>query len=78
VALISNPRTQFVSPQYHVIFDEDFETVESADPATMEANITMMFDQLFQDHEWIHCDMTSLPSNGTIFETKSNKKAGSK
>ena len=56
VALVFNPRTQLVSPQYHVVFDEDFETVESSDPQQMEANIRMMSDQLFQDHEWIHCD----------------------
>jgi hypothetical protein len=56
VALIFNPKTQLVSPQYHVVFDEDFETVASSDPAIMASNIALMSDQLFQDHEWIHTD----------------------
>ena len=27
VALVLNPRTGYVSPQYHVVFDDDFTTV---------------------------------------------------
>jgi hypothetical protein len=56
VALVYNPRTQLVSPQYHLIYDEGFETVASADPVEIEKNITAMFDNLFDDNEWIHND----------------------
>jgi hypothetical protein len=44
VALVYNPRTQLVSPQYHVIFDEGFKTVTSADPQQIKQNINNMFE----------------------------------
>jgi hypothetical protein len=56
VALVYNPRTQLVSPQYHLIYDEGFETVSSANPVAIEKNITALFDNLFKDNEWIHND----------------------
>ena len=47
VALVRNLETGFVSPQFHVVFDDKFETVFSAgcDQATEDA----IFEQLFED-----------------------------
>jgi hypothetical protein len=56
VALVYNPCTQLVSPQYYLIYNEGFETVASADPINIERNINAMFDNLFDDTEWIHND----------------------
>jgi hypothetical protein len=56
VALVYDPRTHLVSPQYHLIYDKGFETVASANPLKIEKNITAIFDNLFEDNEWIHND----------------------
>eukprot|EP00804_Cyclotella_cryptica_P001335 CCRYP_014115-RA/>CCRYP_014115-RA protein AED:0.38 eAED:-0.10 QI:0/0/0/1/1/1/2/0/180 len=45
VPLILNPRTQHISPQYHVIFDDAFSTVPSL--ATVEEH-DQQFEKLFQ------------------------------
>jgi hypothetical protein len=68
MALVFNPLTQLVSPQYHIIFYKYFETVESADPATMEVNINIISDQLFQDHKWIHCNNFTNPADPQLHQ----------
>jgi hypothetical protein len=56
VALVYNPFTQLISPQYHLIYKEGFQTVASADPIDIEQNINAMFDNLFDNNVWIHND----------------------
>ena len=38
VALVLNPKTGLVSPQYHVVFDDDFTTVPHLRKGTMPSN----------------------------------------
>ena len=45
VVLVYNPKTGLVSPQFHVVFDEAFTTVESDDPSKIEENIQKMFNE---------------------------------
>jgi hypothetical protein len=62
VALVYNPCTQLASPQYHIIFDEGFETVAPTDSAQIEKHINAMFDNLFKENKWIHHDKFIDPS----------------
>ena len=45
VALVLNPKTGLISPQFHVIFDDDFSTVPSLREGTVPAN----WNQLVQN-----------------------------
>jgi hypothetical protein len=56
VILFYNPATRLVSPQYHVIHDESFDTVQLNMSA---AKLDAMLDALFATSEWIHTDAYS-------------------
>jgi hypothetical protein len=57
---VYNPQTRTVSPQYHVVHDESFDTVcidTTKDDA--EARLDAMLDTLFESPRWQHTDMYS-------------------
>jgi hypothetical protein len=55
VILVYNPKTRLVSPQYHVVHDEIFDTVQiSKSEAEAEANLEKMLDELFISARWQH------------------------
>ena len=57
VVLVYNPITKLVSPQYHIVFDEDFTSIKHK-PGSQEHNemIDQLFTGLFSDVEWTHSD----------------------
>jgi hypothetical protein len=58
VILVYNPKTRLVSPQYHVVHDENFDTVNvNMSKADAEANLDAMLDTLFESSSWQHTDM---------------------
>jgi hypothetical protein len=60
VILIYNPKTHLVSPQYHVVHDESFDTVWiQLSNADAEAQLDTMLDKLFTTSAWRHSDSYS-------------------
>ncbi len=56
VALILNPRTEHISPQFHVVFDDDFTTVEylrkmTVPPHWAEYVCSSAEIQLYSEHQ---------------------------
>ena len=51
VALVRNTRTGFVSPQFHVVFDELYQTILSSD-----SNVPDEWEQLFQNCRHLYLD----------------------
>eukprot|EP00804_Cyclotella_cryptica_P029108 CCRYP_005282-RA/>CCRYP_005282-RA protein AED:0.23 eAED:0.21 QI:0/0/0/0.75/0/0/4/0/1154 len=60
VPLVLNPRTQHISPQFHVIFDDAFSTVPSL---TTVAERDHRFEQLFQSSRECYLDSIDVSSN---------------
>ncbi len=57
VALIYNPKTQLVSPQFHVVFDQDFSSVTDDAPIVPHAVHQATVDRLFAKHAfWNYAD----------------------
>ena len=57
VILVYNPKTWLVSPQYHVIHNELFETVQiNMSEADAQQKLDKMLDALFVTSWWIHTD----------------------
>ena len=57
VILIYNPKTQLVSPQYHVIHDKSFNTVQiKMSGADAQQQLDAMLDNLFKTSQWHHTD----------------------
>ena len=56
VALVLNPETLHVSPQYHVVFDNGFTTVSPGKLATTKAKMDTVFAELFQSERWSYSD----------------------
>jgi hypothetical protein len=57
VILVYNPKTRLVSPQYHVVHDENFDMVQiSKSKAEAEADLEKMLDELFISARWQHTD----------------------
>ena len=58
VPLIFNPSTKLVSPQYHVIFDEGFETAASSNTEELQLLIQNQLSKLGSgsSDEWIYSD----------------------
>ena len=56
VPLIWNPRTKLVSPQFHVVFDERFETVSAQPIAENNADQERLLERLFADSRWSYDD----------------------
>jgi hypothetical protein len=58
VPLIFNPSTKLVSPQYHVIFDEGFETSTSTNTAELQQLVQAQLSKIGTDSsdEWIFSD----------------------
>lgn len=55
--LVHNPKTRLVSPQYHVVHDESFDTVQiDMTEAEASAQLDTMLDALSQTSQWQHCD----------------------
>jgi hypothetical protein len=60
VILVYNPKTRLVSPQYHVVHDENFDTVRINKPeAQAIADLDIMLNELFQSSRWQHTDAYS-------------------
>jgi hypothetical protein len=58
VILVYNPKTWLVSPQYHVVHDESFDTVQiDKMEAEAAAQLDAMMDDLFQTSRWQHSDV---------------------
>ena len=55
VPLVWNPRTRLVSPQFHVIFDEHFDTVSPSAP-TSAAALADLHQRLFSTARWSYAD----------------------
>ena len=53
VGLIRNLRTGFISPQFHVVHDENFETVSRGTTDTIDLNLWV---ELVQDHRVFYPD----------------------
>jgi hypothetical protein len=53
VPMVWDPHTKLVSPQFHVMFDDNFDTVHPPDPNTSH-NDTM--DRLFRDNRYTYDD----------------------
>jgi hypothetical protein len=51
--MIWDPKTKLVSPQFHVMFDDNFNTVQATDPNIKQAG-TM--DRLFKTNRYIYDD----------------------
>jgi hypothetical protein len=51
VHMIWDPKTKLVSPQFHVMFDDNFDTVQPPDPNIKHAD-TM--DRLFRDNRYTY------------------------
>ena len=54
IPLIWNPVTRLVSPQFHVVFDEKFETVSAT---TNSSNEEAVLDRLFASSRWSYDDL---------------------
>jgi hypothetical protein len=66
VPMVWYPKTKLVSPQFHVMFDNDFDTVQAPDPNIKQAD---MMDRLFKKNRYTYDDPfgnehTYLFSNG--------------
>jgi hypothetical protein len=60
VILFYNPKTHLVSPQYHVVHDESFDTVWiQMSNANAEAQLDTMLDKPFTMSTWRHSDSYS-------------------
>jgi hypothetical protein len=51
--MIWDPKTKRISPQFHVMFDDNFDTVQAPDPSIKQSD-TM--DRLFQTNKYIYDD----------------------
>jgi hypothetical protein len=51
--MVWDPKTKLVSPQFHVMFDDNFDTIQPPDPNIKHAN-TM--DRLFRDNRYTYDD----------------------
>jgi len=67
VALVYNPETTHVSPQFHVTFDDTFSSVSSTDPDASAACI----ESLLQKTAWMYSDEYGPPSALHYFTTES-------
>ena len=57
VILVYNPKTWLVSPQYHIVHDESFKTVQiHTSDADVQWQLDEMLDALFTTSWWIHSD----------------------
>ena len=58
--MVYNPVMKLVSPQYHVVHDESFDTVQiNMSTADAECKLEEMLDALFITSEWAHSDAYS-------------------
>jgi hypothetical protein len=74
VPMIWDPKTKLVSPQFHVMFYDNFDTVQAPDPNIKQSD-TM--DRLFQSNRYIYDDLLatnthtySLPGEQTYTHTR--------
>eukprot|EP00804_Cyclotella_cryptica_P029262 CCRYP_011688-RA/>CCRYP_011688-RA protein AED:0.41 eAED:0.29 QI:0/0/0/1/1/1/2/0/509 len=65
VPLVLNPRTQHISPQFHVIFDDIFTTVPSL--ASIEER-DLRFEQLFQTSTECYLDTSDVSSDTDLLD----------
>eukprot|EP00804_Cyclotella_cryptica_P001528 CCRYP_003749-RA/>CCRYP_003749-RA protein AED:0.13 eAED:-0.00 QI:0/0/0/1/0/0.33/3/0/1355 len=65
VPLILNPRTQHISPQFHVIFDDAFTTVPSL---TSESERDHRFEQLFSTSRECYIDPSDIAPNSELLD----------
>jgi hypothetical protein len=51
--MVWDPKTKLVSPQFHVMFDDNFDTVQATDP---NVKITDIMDCLFKTNSYKYDD----------------------
>ena len=56
VALVLNPTTLHVSPQYHVVFDNGFTTVSPGNLSDTKTKMDKVFADLFNSDRWSYAD----------------------
>jgi len=56
IAMIWNPTTKLVSAQYHIVFDEGFQTVSSLGSTLDHDAVQAAFGTLLKSTEWLHSD----------------------
>ena len=67
VALVMNPQTGLISPQYHVVFDDHFSTVESLRSGATPHNWKQLYkDNVLHVH---HEDTSQDPNHIFLFDT---------
>lgn len=75
VAMIYNPSTQHVTPQFHVTFDESFSTVHIHDPTALETRLTQLcaskstwhYSDIHGDPDlYLFPDITPSPEHPTV------------
>ena len=55
--MVYNPATKLMSPQYRVVHDESFDTMQlNMSAADAECKLEEMLDALFVTSEWVHSD----------------------
>jgi len=64
MALVYNPETKHVTPQFHIIFDDDFSSIMVEDTSLTEGAMT----HLLQGPQWAYGDIFAPPSEHHIFE----------
>ena len=65
VPLIYNPSTMYISPQYHVAFDNPFTTVCGSTEPLSDA----FYKKLYTDSSWLYKDTYGDPSDLHLFES---------
>jgi len=56
IALIWNPIMKLVSVQYHIVFDEGFQTVSSLGSTFDHATVKSTFGMLLENTDWMYSD----------------------
>lgn len=62
VALVYNPVTKLVSPQYHIFIDESFSSIGAQDKTSLAANLEHSLEVLFSTQAYNHKDEYEFPA----------------
>jgi len=65
VPVVYNPQTMHISPQFHMVFDDQFTTV-TANPKTCSQTF---YDSLYKTASWLHKDIYGATADLHHFET---------
>jgi hypothetical protein len=65
VALVYNPETKHVNPQFRVTFDDDFSSVTIEDQPTVDDGV---MERLLQGPQWVYGGIFEPPTGHHLFE----------